>query len=319
MDELIASNALGGGGNPARIIALHAGLNETVSGLTIDRQCVGGLDAILIADALIRSGHCNVVVAGGVESYSRRPDRYKTFADGRPPEKYEQAQFTPWADRDPDMAQAASDLAERLRISRLEQDRWAVSSHARARCAPRDHFVEIGGVTDDGFTRSLNEKHCKRAPIVCGSVTAANMSVAADGAAFVVLASATWAFDRELEGVRVLGGQTLGGNPVLPGLAPISAIRRSLDRTNLTMDDLTSIEIMEAFAVQAIACTRGVGANIEKVNQWGGSLAWGHPIGASGAVIATQLFHQLKTTGGPGLAAIAAAGGLGTSLVLDAG
>ena len=100
-DELIAANALGAGGNPARRVALAAGLPERVAGLTIDRQCAGGLDAILLAAALVDSGAARVVVAGGVESWSRRPLRLATDPDGGPPLPYDAPPFTPWPDRDP--------------------------------------------------------------------------------------------------------------------------------------------------------------------------------------------------------------------------
>ena len=167
IDEVIVSNALGAGGNPARIVALHAGLPERVAGLTIDRQCAGGLDALILADALIRSGHHQIIIAGGVESYSRRPIRLRRFADGRAPEPYEQAQFTPWPDRDPDMAAAADRLAKLHGITRKEQDGWACLSHARAlRHRSTSHapkLVEIAGVTRDAFTRNLTPEICERA------------------------------------------------------------------------------------------------------------------------------------------------------------
>ncbi|MGJ8618108.1 MAG: beta-ketoacyl synthase N-terminal-like domain-containing protein, partial [Sulfitobacter sp.] len=130
VDEVIVSNALGAGGNPARIMSLAAGLPDRIAGLSIDRQCAGGLDALLLARQMIRSGDANVVVAGGVESYSRRPMRMQTFADGRAPVAYDQAPFTPWPDRDPDMAEAADALAKSQGITRKAQDEWAMSSHA---------------------------------------------------------------------------------------------------------------------------------------------------------------------------------------------
>ena len=315
VDELILANSLGAGGNPARIVALAAGLPERVAGLSIDRQCVGGLDAILIADAMVRSGKCNVVIAGGAESYSRMPQRYRTFADRRPPQQYDQAQFTPWPDRDPGMTEAADRLANEFGISRGEQDAWAIDSHSKAMLAPREQIVEIVGVSKDQFTRNLTEQHCRRAKVVSGSITAANMSVAADGAAFVVVSSSDWAADRGLAGVELLGGCTEGGDPELPGLAPVNAINRALSAHSLDPRDLGTVEIMEAFSVQAIACAKGAQINTAIVNHWGGSLARGHPIGASGAVLAVQLFHQIRGTGELGLAAIAAAGGLGTAVL----
>lgn len=317
VDELIVANSLGAGGNPARIASLKVGLREEVAGLSIDRQCAGGLDALLLADALVCSGQCDVVIAGGAESYSRRPLRYKTFADRRPPEQYEQAQFTPWPERDPDMASAAAELAKGLGISKAEQDLWAIGSHQKALAAPTSHIVEVAGIAQDPFTRELSEHHCQRAPIVSGVISAANMSVAADGAAFVAIASSEWAAKHNSKGPVLLGGATIGGNPELPGLAPIGAVNRTLENLGFVHGDLRSAEVMEAFAVQAIACVRGSMIDPSIVNDWGGSLARGHPIGASGAVLAVQLFHRLQANGGPGVAAIAAAGGIGTAVVMS--
>lgn len=317
IDEVILANALGGGGNPARIVALHAGLPERVAGLSIDRQCVGGLDALLLADALVRSGQHKLVIAGGAESYSRMPLRFQTFADRRPPEQYQQARFTPWPDRDPDMAEAADQLARHCEISKAEQDAWAIASHAAARAAPTDHIVEVSGVSHDAFTRDLGPRHCAKAHSVSGSISAANMSVAADGAAFVAVASSEWAATHGLHGVTLRGGCTVAGTPDLPGLAPVAAIKQTLADLAMTSKDIDTVEIMEAFAVQAIACVRGAGVDSTDVNPWGGSLARGHPIGASGAILAVHLFHQLQRRTGSGLAAIAAAGGLGTALVLQ--
>ncbi len=315
--ELILSNALGAGGNPARIAALAAGLPQHVAGLSIDRQCVGGLDALMLADALIRSGQHQIVIAGGVESYSRRPFRARTFPDGSAPEPYDQAPFTPWPDRDPNMAQAADRLARTLDIDQATQDDWAIRSHQKARESRGSlGIVPINGLTKDPFTRELTQRHCARAKQVDGTITAANMAVAADAAAFVVVTSAEVARSLGLTGIQIVGGQTIGGDPEMPGLAPVAAIQSVLDRANLTQDDIQTAEIMEAFAVQAIACQRGAHLRPDIVNPDGGALARGHPIGASGAVLAVHLFHQLSAKPGYGLAAIAAAGGLGSALLL---
>ncbi len=317
--EIVVSNALGAGGNPARVIALAAGWPDRVGGLSIDRQCAGGLDAILLADAMIRAGQHEIVVAGGVESYSRRPLRYRTHPDGRAPEQYEQARFTPWADRDPDMAVAADALGRREGIRRDEQDLWAIASHAKALAAPPPlpELVTVAGLDHDPFSRALTPAHCRRAPKVCGDITAANMAVAADGAAFVLMASERLVREKALRGVQILGGCTLGGSPDMPGLAPVNAINRTLQAANLRPADLQHAEIMEAFAVQAIACQRGAGLSPHLVNPQGGALARGHPVGASGTILATRLFHALHEVPGHGLAAIASAGGLGTALLLQ--
>ena len=317
--ELIVANALGAGGNPARVIALAAGLPDAVAGLSIDRQCAGGLDAVSLADAMVRSGLHEVVVAGGAESYSRRPLRARTFADGRAPEPYEQAPFTPWPERDPDMAEAAYRLGRKLGIDRAKQDDWAITSHAKALATPvaarAREIVPVAGVEADSFTRALSPRHCQKAPFVAGDITAANMAVAADAAAFVVVVSERVAERLGARAVEIVGGASLGGDPELPGLAPVKAIETVLDKASVVVDQVITAEIMEAFAVQAIACQQGAGLDAGNVNPLGGALARGHPIGASGAILAVSLYHQLTRRNGHGIAAIAAAGGLGTALL----
>ncbi len=316
VDELICANALGAGGNPARRVALAAGLPVRVAGLSVDRQCAGGMDAILLARALVDSGAADVVIAGGVESYSRRPLRLRTDPDGGAAVAYEQAAFTPWPERDPDMAAAAAGLAERLGITRAAQDAWAVASHARARVAAGE-IVELAGQTRDAFARGLTAAVAARAKVVVGSVTAANAAVAADGAAFVLVVSDRVAAGQAglRRGWRIAGGVTLGGDPEQPGIAPVAAIQAVLARAGLSPDDIAAAEVMEAYAVQAMACVAGVGLDPCRVNIGGGALARGHPIGASGAVLAVRLFYELQA--GYGLAAIAAAGGIGTVLLLQ--
>lgn len=317
VDEVILSNALGGGGNPARLAALQAGLPERVAGLTIDRQCVGGLDAILLAQAMVQSGQAQVVVAGGAESYSRRPIRMRTFDGDRAPEPYDRPPFTPWADRDPDMTQAAADLADKLGITGAAQADWAVESHRKALAA--DHSAEITplcGLTADAFARDLKPQVAARAKVQAGSVTTATTAVAADGAAFVVVVAAEIARELANSGLIIRSGATLGDDPTLPGLAPVAAIRSALTTAQLTPADLSHAEVMEAYVAQAIACVRGANLPEGIVNTGGGALARGHPIGASGAILAVRLFHMLQA-GQTGLAAIAAAGGLGTAAVFS--
>lgn len=308
VDEVILSNALGAGGNPARRVALAAGLPETVAGLTTDRQCAGGLDAILLAKALVDSGAADIVLAGGIESYSRRPLRLATDPDGGPPVPYDQARFTPWPDRDPDMTAAAGALAQRLSVPRDRQESWAAQSHAKALAADLTaEIVPLNSVVRDAFPRALTERLLSRAPVLTGSITAATAAVAADAAAVCLVVADRLARGR---GLALLGGATLGGNPAEPGLAPIAAIRRIWDGCALQQ-----AEIMEAYAVQALAVVDGAGLDPQIVNPAGGGLARGHPIGASGAILAVRLFHGL--TQGRGLAAIAAAGGIGTALLVE--
>ena len=220
--ELILSNALGAGGNQARMAALAAGLPLSVAGLSIDRQCAGGLDAVLLADAIVRSGQHDVVIAGGAESYSRRPLRSRTFADGREPESYDRPPFSPWPERDPELAEAADALS----VPRDVQEAWAIESHRRAMAADfSDEIVPIRGVERDSFARVLTERHCAKAATVHGDVTSATTAVAADAAAFVLVVSEAVAKRLGRNGVSILKGATVGAQPEDPGLAPIDAIK----------------------------------------------------------------------------------------------
>jgi acetyl-CoA C-acetyltransferase len=318
VDEIIVSNALGAGGNPARRIALAMGLPDHVAGLSTDRQCAGGLDALLLARALIVSGQAEIVLAGGVESYSRRPLRFATDPAGGPPIPYDEAPFTPWPDRNPRMADAAENLAQTLGITREMQDMWAVESHRKAQAGAaqmRAEIVPLLGVDADPFTRPLTLAQAARAKPITGSITAANAAVAADGAAFCLVVSAKIAA-RAARALRIAAAATLGAAPDQPGLAPIAAVTRVLLQAQISATSLSISEVMEAYAVQAIACFYGAGLDPDRVNPAGGGLARGHPIGASGAVLAVRLWHGLQA--GHGLATIAAAGGIGSALLLQA-
>ena len=321
VDELIVGNVLGPGGNPGRVISLQLGLPETVPGVTIDRQCASGLDAILLAKSLITSNAAEVVLAGGVESYSLRPKMYLK-KDG----KYEQypinqAPFTPWADRDPDMAKAANDLAERYSLSRESQDQWAVQSHRKARDNSermKEEIISFSGIArKDQFTRNLTMETCQKTPSICGTITPANTSVAADGAAFVLVVSEKIANELGAQKIRIASGLTIGSNPIMPGLATVPAIRKVLEMEGLTQDSIIYFEIMEAFSAQVLACVKDLDLDPDRVNVGGGSLARGHPIGASGTILAVRLYYELMSNGGFGLAAIPSAGGIGTAIIFE--
>jgi len=321
IDEVIVGNALGAGGNPARLVSLAAGLNESVAGLSIDRQCCSAMDAVLLAKDMITSGRASMVIAGGVESYSQRPQRFQTSKDSQELQAYDQPPFTPWPDRDPDMAQAADKLGEDLRISFNAQNDWAINSHAKALLASakmQTEIVAMGGIHVDSFTRTLTTRVCDRAARITGNISAANAAVAADGAAFCLLVSQSIADKLSGSRMRIASGATLGSNPELPGLAPLAAINSALAAEGIKTADLVRAEIMEAYAVQAIACLQQSGIDEAICNLGGGALARGHPIGASGAVLLTRLYSELQQTNGFGIAAIAAAGGLGTALLVEA-
>ena len=317
VDDVVCGNALGAGGNPARLVALAAGLPQHVAGLSIDRQCCSGLDALLLGEAMIASGQAEIIIAGGVESYSQRPYRAHQNRDGILL-AYDRPAFTPWPERDPEMVLAADNLSKKLAIGRQQQDHWTIQSHAKALAARDDLATEICRITAelpnfDSYTRDLSTRACSRAPKLAGSITQANTAVAADGAAFCVLCATP---ATQASAVELVGGITVGSTPDLPGLAPVIAIQHLLQRHQISVAKLTHVEIMEAFAVQALACIHKSGLDPAQVNCQGGALARGHPIGASGAVLAVRLFHNLQKQPGSGLAAIAAAGGLGTAALM---
>ena len=320
VDEIIVSNALGAGGNPARMVSLEAKLNLSVGGISIDRQCCGGLDAISIGTDLIKSGRADVVVAGGVESYSTRPVRLHPENSEQPLVPYDRPAFAPFGFNDPNLAEATAMLARKFGISKKEQDEWSINSHLKALKSTKILKSEITPIlnqTIDLFTRELNQKICERAPKLSDTITHANSAIAADAAGFVVLVSEHYLKNKMCKGVEVLGTATSGVLPEEAPLAPVVAIKELLDQKEMNLSEVAFIELMEAYAAQAILCTRLCDLDLDKVNIRGGALSRGHPIGASGAILAVRLFNELiEIPGTYGMAAIAAAGGIGSAMAL---
>lgn len=329
IDAVIFGNALYGGGNPARMAALAAELPQNVGALSVDTQCCAGLDAIALAAAQIESGACDAIIAGGVESYSRAPMRYRRpKARDEAPMLYERPPFTPWPHNDPDMLDAAAELARMRKDSRSAQDDYAIASHACALSAPPTsrEIVPIGGLSRDAFTRRLTPPLCARLPVLAGDelhgINAATIAVEADAAAAVLVVSEDVARRcKTAMPVRIKGSVSMGGDPAMPGLAPVAATQKLLARLDLKPADITAAEIMEAFAAQAMACRDLTGLRPDQVNRGGGALARGHPIGASGAILIVRLWHDMQKAqpSQHGLAMIAAAGGLGSAMVLTRG
>ena len=325
IDDVIFGNALYAGGNPARLAALRAGLPDRVPALTIDSQCCGGLDAIMMAADRIASG-ADAVIAGGIESFSRAPLRARRPRDaGEAPQPYDRPPFAPWPERDPDMIAAAGTLAEAFNISRDRQDAFAIASHRKALANPagESEIAPLAGLTRDAFPRALTESLCSRLPPIAGGpsfgVTRATVAVEADAAAAVLVVSESML--RRLDVVRplrVVAASRCGGDPAMPGIAPIAAARKLLAARQIAPEAIAVAEIMEAFASQAIACAEGISVAESALNRGGGGLARGHPIGASGAILAVRLWHEMQreAAGAFGLAAIAAAGGLGSALLV---
>ena len=253
VDELIVSNALGAGGNHVRLCALAASLPVGVAGLPIDRQCVGGLDAIIRAADMVDAGRARVVVAGGAESYSRRPLRMHSNHGADIGVAYDRPAFAPESAFDPDPHIAMASLAARHAISRNAQEAYAQQSHQNALDA-QDHLiheiVEIAGIKRDPYARKLSEQVLAKAPLLAGTVTAATAAVAADGAAFVVVVADD--FETNVLHALTFGpAKTIGAAPEDPALAPIPAIKGVLSKHGKNID---RVEMMEAYAVQSMAC-----------------------------------------------------------------
>lgn len=335
VSDVVIGNAVGGGGNLARYAALQAGLPVEVPGLTVDRQCGSGLDAIALASRLVAAGGNGVFLAGGVESISTAPLRARRNQDpDGDPDFYARATFVPPEFGDPDMGVAAENVAREFAISRERQDDFALRSHRRAVAAaaagtfvPEIVPLETGGAlvqTDDGPRASLKAGLMARFPaafVPGGTVTAGNSCFDADAAAAVVITSLQRA--RQLgaaDGLLVLGCDTAGVDPELLGIGASVAAQRLLAGLGLEPEELDLVEFNEAFASQALACLDALGVDPEQVNLDGGALALGHGYGASGAVLVTRLLAQARTIAKdkPGreslaLAMISIAGGMGTA------
>ena len=335
VNDVIMGNAVGGGGNVARFAALQAGLPVTVPGLTVDRQCGSGLDAIALAARLVGAGGDPLYVAGGVESISTAPARANRTDDGGL-DFYSRATFVPTVFGDPDMGVAAENVARAFGISRERQDEYALRSHRRAleaaaagKLAREIVPLENAGTivdADDGPKPSLRASLMSRFPAVFvpdGTVTAANSCFDADAAAAVVITSLKRA--REMgaaDGLLVLGCETTGVHPELLGIGAAHAAEQLLAQHGVAATDVDLIEFNEAFASQTIACLDHLGIDPGKANTEGGALAFGHGYGASGAVLVTRLLTQARGVSensgvAPlGLAMISIAGGMGTEALL---
>ena len=170
VDAVVLGNALGAGGNPARLLALAAGLPERTPALTVDTQCCAGMDAVTHACALLALGQAQVVLAGGAEAWSRAPLRlHRPQASGQVPQPYEQPAFAPWPERDPDMLDAAADLAAAHALPRSVQDAYALHSHAQAlqhRATQHAEIVPIAALAQDAYPRALTPARAARMPAV---------------------------------------------------------------------------------------------------------------------------------------------------------
>lgn len=335
VDEVVLGNVMGPGGNPARVAALAAGLGTAVPGVTVDRQCGSGQEAVHAAAATVLAGSADVVLAGGVESASTAPTRMWPAAPGEQPVAYRRAPFAPADIGDPDMGPAAQDVADRCGIERERQDAYALRSHrltvATAESGAFDaEIVPVGGVTqDERPRRRLRQDVLARMPGAFtpgGSVTAGNSCGVSDGAAVVAVVPEHVRGTLGVPGLAIRGAVARGVDPRWPGLGPVPAVTSLLERTGISLHDVTVVEMTEAFAAQVLACTDALGleplgADTHRVCPQGGAIALGHPWGASGALLLVRLFAQLvraeTPTGTLGLATCAVGGGQGLALLVE--
>ncbi len=332
--------------NVARMAALLAGLPIEVPGQTINRLCGSGMQAVASAAQAIKAEEGDVFVAGGVESMTRAP-YVMLKADKpwnrRPPQMADTTVGWRFVNpRMPDeytisLGETAERVAGQYRISRTEQDTFAVESQRRAAAAiEAGHFKdELLAVTipakGDSTTVIDRDEHprpevtvgklatLKPAFVRDGTVTAANSSGINDGAsALAVVSGEVLAASGRTPLARIVATAVAGVDPSCMGLGPIPATQKVLARTGLTIDDLDLIELNEAFASQSIACIRDLELDPAKVNIYGGAIALGHALGSSGSRILTTLVHALKRTGGRyGLATMCIGVGQGIAMIVE--
>ena len=331
--------------NVARMAALLAGLPLEVAGQTVNRLCGSGLQAVVSATHAVRAGEGDLLIAGGVESMTRAP--YVTLKSGTPWDRTPPAvadTTVGWRFVNPRMpagwtislGETAERVAEQYGIGRAEQDAVAVESQRRAQAALtagvfEDEIVGVSVPTGGGST-PVTRDEAPRAGVTLeslaqlkpaftrdGTVTAGTSSGINDGAAALVVASAHMVGELGLKPLaRIVSSAVAGVDPSVMGLGPIPATRKALARAGLAAGDLDLIELNEAFASQSLACIRELKLDPARVNIYGGAIALGHPVGASGARILTTLVHALRRTGGRyGLATMCIGVGQGIAVVVE--
>lgn len=322
IDDVVLGNCLGPGGNPARVAALQAGLGPQVPGVTVDRQCGSGLDAVIQAALRIRAGADRLILAGGAESASTAPWRFWPPEAGADPVRYTRAPFAPPGFPDPDMGVAADDLARLRGISRERQDEYAARSHALAAATDfTPEIVPVAGVhRDERIRTGLTTARLARLRPGFGpdgTATAGNSCGISDGAAVVAVTTADRAAG--IPALRIVATAVAAGDPALPGLGPVPAIRAVLRRAGRTVSEVGVVEITEAFASVVLAVSDELGLDESRICPDGGAIAMGHPWGASGAVLLVRLASRMLRPDGPGLglAACAIGGGQGVAMLVE--
>ncbi|MFZ0733292.1 MAG: acetyl-CoA C-acetyltransferase [Candidatus Sulfotelmatobacter sp.] len=343
IQETIFGNArqAGGGPNPARQISVRSGVPQEVPAYTVNKACASGMKSIALAYQAITLGESSCILAGGTESMSRLPyyldgARWgyrlgnQELVDGM----YRDGFFCPLAKMV--MGETAEVLAQEYKITRDEQDEYALISQTRAARAVAGGRLdaEIVPVTIEGkkgaavfardehpFPDASMEKLAKLAPVFskAGTITAGNSSGITDAAAATVVASEYFVKENNLKPLaRIVAVTSAGVDPRTMGIGPVPALQKLQDKYNLRLHDFGLVELNEAFAAQVLACDRALHFNRDRLNVNGGAIALGHPIGCTGTRITVTLLHEmLKRNTKRGVATLCVSGGLGMALALE--
>jgi acetyl-CoA C-acetyltransferase len=343
VEETIFGNArqAGGGPNPARQISIRSGVPKEVPAYTVNKACASGMKSIALGYQEIAVGSLDCVLAGGIESMSRLPyyldgARWgyrlgnQDLVDGM----YRDGFFCPLAKMV--MGDTAEILAEQYKITRDEQDQFALCSQTRAAAAIeagrfKDELVPITLETKKGrqtfsadehpFVGASLDKLAKLPPVFSktGSITAGNSSGITDGAAAVILASEEFVKRNQLKPpARLLAVTSAGVDPKIMGIGPVPALHKMERKHNLRLADFDLVELNEAFAAQVLACDRELHLDHSKLNVNGGAIALGHPIGCTGTRVTVTLLHEmLKRKAKRGVATLCVSGGMGMALALE--
>ena len=343
IDETIFGNArqAGGGPNPARQISIRSGVPQEVPAFTVNKACASGMKSIALAYQAILLGDSSCILAGGTESMSRLPyyldgARWgyrlgnQELVDGM----YRDGFFCPLAKMV--MGETAEVLAEQYKITRDEQDEFALTSQTRAaRAIAAGRFdSEIVPVTIEGkkgsttFARDEHpfpdpslEKLGKLPPVFskAGTISAGNSSGITDGAAAMVIASEYFVKLHNLKPLaRIIAVSSAGVDPRTMGIGPVPALQKLEDKHSLRLHEFGLIEMNEAFAAQVLACDRVLNFNRDRLNVNGGAIALGHPIGCTGTRITVTLLHEmLKRNTRKGVSTLCVSGGMGMAIALE--
>ena len=344
IEEAIFGNArqAGGGPNPARQISIRSGVPQEIPAYTVNKACASGMKSIALAYQEVAVGNLECVLAGGTESMSRLPyyldgARWgyrlgnQELVDGM----YRDGFFCPMAKMV--MGETAEVLAEQYKITREEQDEFALRSQTRAAAAIEACYFsrELAPVVIEGkkgaqafsrdehpFVGASLEKLAKLPPVFSksGTITAGNSSGITDGAAAVVIAGENFAARNNLKPLaRILAVTSAGVDPRIMGIGPVPALRKMEQKHNLVLADFDLVELNEAFAAQVLACDRELHFDPEKLNVNGGAIALGHPIGCTGTRITVTLLHELlRRKAKRGVATLCVSGGMGMALAIEA-